>query len=197
MPLKVEIFKSYQGERWENVYLVRGPGDPPSETPFPDVAFVIANAEREIHLPSVTFEYARVSTVAEGDNSFVTVPIGFNGLRPGSDAGTPLPLWNTLRVDLLVEIGRPSRKFFRGVLGEADIDYMSVAEGIRTNAQVMMNAMITELTATANVTLVDPQGQEIYASQPYNRVQMRQLTRGRRRRAVGGGGGGGETPDPQ
>lgn len=197
MPLKVEIFKSYLGERWENVYLVRGPGDPPADTPLPAVAFIIANAEREIHLPSVTFEYARVSTVAAGDNSFVTVPIGFNGLRPASDAGAPLPLWNTLRVDLLVELGRPSRKFFRGVLGEADIDYMSVAEGIRTNAQVMMNAMITELTETAEMTMVDPQGQEIYASQPYNRVQMRQLTRGRRRRAVGGGGGGGETPDPQ
>lgn len=197
MPLKVEIFKTYLGERWENVYLVRGPGDPPAETPSPQIAFVIANAERVFHLPGVTFDYARVSTTAPGDGAFVTVPLGFPGMRAGSDAGQPLPLWNTLRLDLLVEFGRPSRKFYRGVLGEADIEYMNVAEAIRTNAQTVINAMIGELNTDANVTLVDPQGQEIYATTPYTKVQMRQLTRGRRRRAAVGGGGGGETPDPQ
>lgn len=191
MPLKVEVFKSYLGERWENVYLVDSAGEIPVTAPFADVAFVIANAESVFHLPTVTFEYARVSTTAPGDGAFVTVPLGFPGLRAGSDAGTPLPLWNTLRLDLLVATGRPSRKFYRGVLGEADIEFTAVAEAIRTNAQVVINAMIGELVTDASVRLVDPQGQEIYASTPYTKVQMRQLTRGRRRSSSTGGGGGG------
>lgn len=191
MPLKVEVFKSYLGERWENVYLVDSAGEIPVTAPFPDVAFVIANAERVFHLPSVTFEYARVSTVAPGDGAYVTVPLGFSGMRAGSDAGSPLPLWNTLRLDLLVATGRPSRKFYRGVLGEADIEFTAVAEAIRTNAQTVINAMIGELVSDASVRLVDPQGQEIYACTPYTKVQMRQLTRGRRRSSSTGGGGGG------
>lgn len=191
MPLKVEVFKSYLGERWENVYLVDSAGEIPVTAPFPDVAFVIANAESVFHLPTVTFEYARVSTVAPGDGAYVTVPLGFSGLRAGSDAGSPLPLWNTLRLDLLVATGRPSRKFYRGVLGEADIEFTAVAEAIRTNAQTVINAMIGELVTDASVRLVDPQGQEIYACTPYTKVQMRQLTRGRRRSSSTGGGGGG------
>lgn len=181
--LRVEVFKEFGGRTWENVYLV-GPDSFGEDTLDPEVATVIANSERVFHAAVVQFTYARVSTLVQGDNNYITVPLGFAGQRSVDGAGAMLPLFNTLRVDIQSTAGRPSRKFFRGVLTELDITYTSVNENALAEAQAGVNAIITELATDTSYRLRDPQGQALVAAIAYPRVQMRQLNRGRRRAAA-------------
>jgi len=174
---KIEVFKSFSGENWGNVYLVDNITNLLSLTP---IANYIVAAERAFHADTVLFEYARISTVEPNDNQYTTVPIGLAGERLVPDL---VPLFVTLRVDILVNGGgRPSRKYYRGVLGEGDITATTVDAGILGDAvTALLGAMdSTELDGAA---LADPQGQKWVTPTGYPKPQMRQLHR-RRRKAV-------------
>lgn len=72
---------------------------------------VIAPAEQGIHNNLITINKARTSTVAPADFTFLTTDLDLVGTY-GDDAN-PLPLFNVVRVDIAVGLGRPGRKFYR------------------------------------------------------------------------------------
>jgi len=174
---KVEIFKSAFGENWGNVYLIDYLSAGAS---FATIVDSIASTEQSFHSDQILFEYARVSTLAPSDNDFVTIPLAVNGQRI---VASPLPLFVTLRVDIAVqEGGRPSRKYYRGVLGEDDITATAVSAGIRTTVADALSTLIDDLRGLTT-PVVDPQGQEWNTPIAYTKPQMRQLHRKRRRAA--------------
>lgn len=172
----VDIEKRLGSEFWTNRYLVNQA----------NIADAIGNAnqivgfERDIHSNTVTFTRHRVSNLGEGNEQYVITPIGTLGTR--TNQGSLLPLFNTLRLDGSVATGRPSRKYYRGVLGENDI------QGDLITSE--FGAFATDLgSASDPVTglgVVDPQGLPILGWIVISFVQMRQLRRSRRRRSQGG-----------
>ena len=176
MPVfKIEMFKRLGSENWANVYHVEAA----TLLSATDAVPIIRNMEVGMHLDTVTIEYARVSTLAEGDGIYTTIPINSAGGR--SSAGGTLPLFNTLRADFPPDGGgRPSRKYFRGALTEGDISFDTIS-GVRlADAQTVLDNLIDNLQ-TAGLPYVDVDGQTIQVASPYTRVQMRQLHRRRRR----------------
>lgn len=113
---KVEIFKRLSNERWENRYHI----ETLSFTTAADILPDIIAAERAFHSDQVLFEYARVSTVAEGDDLFQNTTINQNGLSAASNTGGLLPLWNVAKVYFNKDLQRPDFKLYRGVLGETN-----------------------------------------------------------------------------
>lgn len=174
---RVEVFKSYQGEKWENVYLLQGTSIELAATAGAE----IAEMERRFHLDQVMFDYVRVSSTIEGDDLYVTIPIGQPGLR-GAQSDM-YPLFATLRVDILVVgSGRPSRKYYRGVLEESEVQGGFISGSLRSSVSAVIDEVIAGSEAFPQLPLVDPDDQPWDSAVVYPKPQMRQLTRGRRRR---------------
>lgn len=176
---QVDIEKRLGSEFWSNVYHVWA-------TDLAGAQFMgnaIVAAERTFHASTVTFTRFRASSIAVGDGIYTITPVGLTGQRnPGAAL---LPLFNTLRFDFNAATGRPSRKYYRGVLTENDIE----GDAVNTAAFVAGSNEIADLFQTDPMTagIIDPQ-QEIFTGLvvwPF--VQMRQLRRSRRRRENGGG----------
>lgn len=136
---RIEIFKRLNNERWENVYHI----ETVSFTTVPEPLTDIINAEEAFHSDQVLFEYARVSTAAEGDNLFQNYPINQYGLVPGSTTGGLLPLWNVAKVYLQKDLRRPDFKLYRGVVGEANTESGLLATGLRTSIANAIGALVT------------------------------------------------------
>lgn len=176
MPIfKVEAFKELGSENWANVYFVSAD----DLASLSGIGAAIFETEKTFHLDVVTFTFTRVSTIAPSDNIFSDQPI--NDIGDRSSASTPLPLFNTLRVDLTAETGRPGRKYYRGVLMESDnLDVQgNIDSGILGTVDSELEALISGLSSTFPLQQAD--GDLIVAASPFGRVQMRQLHRKRRR----------------
>ena len=179
MPIfQIDVEKRLGTEFWSNVYLVEVSA-PAGATP---IATQIISAEHAIHADVVTFTRYRLSSLTENDDFYQIVTMGFSGSR---DISTSLlPLFNTLRVDFTPSSGRPSRKFYRGVLTEGDID----GDAVNTAAFSVYPGLISLAFADVETPgLVDPQGTFFSSAVLHPFVQMRQLRRSRRRRINGGG----------
>lgn len=173
----VQIFKTHNFEPrpWSNVYQI----DAASLVVATNAADMIATAERGFHKVSVTFLYARISTTTEGDDEYTTLPINLPGVI--ADPADALPLWNTLRADInVVGGGRPSRKFYRLPLGEAETNGMAILVGQRNQVITALTQLNSDLAALS-VFLEDPQAQRWSVDTVLERIQMRQLHRRRRR----------------
>lgn len=171
MPVfKVDVEKQLGTEFWTNVYYVDTPSLTDALLPMADIVV----AERNITSNQVMFTKARVSDLVPGTDQFITTPLN----QPGNVAteGTLLPLFNVLRVDLGVGVGRPSRKYLRGVLHEAAVNFNTIEAASYASFQTAYadNLELIE-------ELVDVDGQPIIDVTVNNQVGMRQLRRGSRR----------------
>ncbi len=168
---QVDVQKRLGTEYWTNVYHCARP-DQAAAKAFADgvVAF-----ERIIHQSIVQFISYRVAAYP-GPSEGTIQPIGSFGTAGST---TYLPLFNVLRVDFPVDLGRPSRKFYRLPLGEnAQID--GVIEPTLVDAyQIHVN---NYFSGPASVGMVDVDGQLITQGRVMPPVGMRQLRRGSRRR---------------
>lgn len=173
----VDVEKRLNSEFWSNRYIVEAPtlGDAQS------VAGSIVGAERGFHMNIVTFTRVRVSTLADTDDSYVIIPINAPGFRLST--GSLLPLFNTLRMDIIAPSGRPSRKYYRGVLTESDINGDAIDEDFTSEAS-NISALFSDGDSSG---IVGPQGEIFTGISVIPFVQMRQLRRSRRRRTNGGG----------
>lgn len=171
MPLfKVDIEKQLGTEFWTNVYYV----DAASLTAAHAVGAEIVVAERGIHHVSVVFTKYRTSDTVPGTDQYITEPLNVTGARGPS---TPLlPLFNVVRADLGVGIGRPSRKYLRGVLMEEDITFNNIDA---TPLALFDTDYANDLELIEE--LVDVDGQPIINVTINPQVGMRQLRRGSRR----------------
>jgi len=169
---KIDVEKQMGGEYWTNRYFV-------DAADFAAAAMMsdeIVTAERAFHGTSVTFTKSRTSDITPGTDVYSTIILNLPGLQ--GDDGTFLPLFNVLRADLSVGIGRPSRKYYRGVLRETHIIQDGVDASIRTTASGALNSLLTQ------ITLVDVDSQPITLVTVSPFVGMRQLRRGSKRRAA-------------
>lgn len=175
---QVDIEKRLGSEFWTNVWQVSAT-DLAGATV---VANAITAAERIGHSSAVTFTRHRVSSVAIGDGVYAITPIGLPGL---ATTGELLPLFNTLRMDLTAASGRPSRKYFRGCLGEGLIS----GDAVTTSVFLTMSLEIADIFSPGaeQSGIVDPQGELFNGIVIHPFVQMRQLRRSRRRRQNGTG----------
>lgn len=178
MPLyQADIEKRLGSEFWTNRYIINAPDFASAN----EIADNLTAAERTIHATSVTLTRYRLSTTAINDGIYTIVPLNVSGLR--APPGSLLPLFNTLRVDLQAAVGRPSRKFYRGVLAESDI----AGDAMQADFSAFVNLIEVELATEIRPGVVDPQGTVLLNATVYDFVQMRQLRRSRRRRTNGGG----------
>ena len=136
---RVEIFKRLGGEGWENRYHI----ETVSFTTAPANVQDIVDSERAIHSESVLFEYARVSTLVEGDDLFLNIPLNVGGLVPGSTTGGLLPLWNVIKLYFHKDLQRPDYKLFRGCLGEANSESGTVSSGFQSTVINAFSPLIT------------------------------------------------------
>jgi hypothetical protein len=168
---KVDIEKFYEGEYWTNRYLVDAV-DLATAVLRGDALFL---KEKGFHLNGVGFTKLRVSDSASNTDVYVTIPL--NDFGVGGPMDNPMPLFNCLRVDFPTGVGRPSRKYYRGVLTEASVSFNSLL----STAIAFYNSALQDITDDG---LVDPQGQPFTGFIVWPRVQMRQLRRGKRRRTT-------------
>lgn len=168
-----EKFLPAQNEYWSNVYWT-------DAVSIPD-AVVVANAivevEKQMHLPQVLITKHRVDDGQPLTDVFKTTPVNLVGLNGG--AGDMLPLFNVARFDFEVVVGRPSRKYYRGVLAESWSD----AYG-QLNATAMSSLTSWAQSIAAISGYVDVDGQDIVSGVAWPRVGMRQLRRGSKKRAT-------------
>lgn len=174
----VDVEKRIGSEFWTNVYQVVEDSLSQANT----LGLSIAAAEAAFHHTAVLFTRIRVRTWDPEDEAYVITTVNSPGGR-GGDSGL-LPLFNTLRVDFPAAIGRPSRKYYRGVLQESDIS----GEAVTTDFSGLLSGINALLASVAGATgIVDPQLQLLSDGVPHPFVQMRQLRRSRRRRQNGAG----------
>lgn len=178
MPVfQVDIEKMLGGEYWTNVYHVFSP----DLTSAAAAAVNLVTAERGFHLPQVQFTRARTALYPIGTTQSQTAVTGGTGLLAG---GNELePLFVTLRVDFPATIGRPSRKYYRGVLTEIDVTFMTLNPDSLARYAPLVLQLLT-VSGGSDFTLCDRQGDQLTSAIVYNGPQMRQLRRGSRRRAT-------------
>ena len=169
--LTIEKFLPTAYEYWTNVYYV-------DAVDFADAAQTansVVAAERSIHLTSVIFTKYRIDDNVPNTDNFITVNLNVNGTRPVND--DPVPLWTTFRVDLPAIAGRPSRKYYRGVLREDDVNAFGT---LASQALTEFEAFCSTLGAIG--ALVDPDGQAILSATCAIVAAMRQLRRGSKKK---------------
>jgi hypothetical protein len=167
---EITINKELGDEQWTNVYWVEADTLQLASAE----GFQIFSYERAVHYTQVYFRSYRVSDGQPGTDVFVIVPLGTNGLKVPT--GDLLPLFNTIRVDFGTAIGRPSRKYLRGCLTEADIQFTTINGG-GLAAAIEYSVNMFELESYKDVD-----GQDIISGTASPVVQMRQLRRGSKRR---------------
>lgn len=170
---RIEIRKELNGEDWSNDYLVEAI-DMNTAAAF---GVDTIEFERQLHAPQVNFVYMRVSTWAKFDRTFRHVSINLPGL--GMSALTErLPLYNTLRMDLMTVDSDPCRKYFRVPIHES-MQSNGVLEPATIAAwQGYLAAWIAGFDPDFHV--VSGAGNNVVGGTVYPLVQMRQLHRHRR-----------------
>jgi len=141
----------------------------------------IALVEQALHLSDIAFDRYRVSTLPENDDLYVTGLLGFQGNRQANwVTGDPLAIHNVVLVKMLTAIGRPSLKYYRGILREGDVRVHEIDQGVRDLVTNTLNTLLTN-----QVPLCQEDGTPIVGILTAPNVGSRQLRRGSRRRTRG------------
>jgi len=171
----IQVFKTMGSQVWTNRYFVSAPDLNAAIT----AATIIRDHEILIHKNQVTISSVRTSDTDPNTDVFNVAPLA--NLGTAGNIADMIPLFNTVRVDLGVSgFGRPSRKYYRMPLDEADQSNGSLAAGIITLFNNTLTDLIGDLAANST-PLVDPDDQLITSASTRSPVQMRQLHRRKRR----------------
>jgi len=168
---QVDIQKRLGTEYWTNIYHC-GRSNLAAAQAFADTIVVM---ERQLHMTDVVFVSYRVSPFPGPSEGTVT-PLGVFGLQTQADY---LPLFNVLRVDFPVTSGRPSRKYYRMPMAEANQVNGALTPAALTGFQAIVEPFITDPNASG---WCDIDGQLITGIRIAPNVGMRQLRRGSKRR---------------
>lgn len=168
----VEKFHGGYAHFWTNIYWVEA-GDLAAALP---VANSIATAELPLYSASVTVTKVRVDDAVENTDAFLTTVRNAIGTRAASAADS-LPLFVVARVDFSAAGGgRPSRKYIRGCLDEADVQPLNLVAGVKTILQTYGDAIV-------GLAVVDPDGADLTSAAVWPRAAMRQMRRGSKKRS--------------
>jgi hypothetical protein len=166
---QVVIQKQYGTEYYVNDYHVQADSAQAAAVQ----AELIVEIERAVHATTVSFINYRVKNAASSAQGTV-YPIGESGLNP---AGAMMPLYNTVRVDMAVEVGRPGRKYLRLPI------QMAASSNGQFNSDFLNFMLDFYCLPLQNLgTVCKPNGQLFTLIRPVASVQMRQIRRGSKRR---------------
>lgn len=171
---KVDIEKLMEGEYWTNVYYVE------ADT-LEDASLIgneIVGIEESITLDLVTFTKFRTSDLTPNTDVYITTIVNETG-DVASGGQDPLPLFNVVRFDLSVPVGRPGRKYMRGVLADSTQNFNSLTPAMIT---VLNDNYAVPLAGLVGVVNKDGQALSTVTTFPF--VGMRQLRRGSKRKAT-------------
>lgn len=173
MPLYgISVQKGTGGNYWTNKYYCEAADFPAAE----NVADEIVAAERASTLGYISFISWRVSLAGEEDPSlYVVKPLTGFGNRSFS---TVMPLTVCARVLLSTGPGRPSPKFYRGMVQAGD--YYSVADYSPTFVALMQANVVAGLEAIEELT--DESGNAIISIFCSPKISQHQLTRGTKKK---------------
>lgn len=173
---QVDIEKVFGTEYWTNVYTVQAP----AITEASGIANQIVQIERAVLVNGVTITKVRTSLAGEENpDQFIVTPVNQNGTYEETGVGQLLPLFNCARVDFSAGMGRPARKYLRGLLKEGNVDGSTLTSGLVTHINTNYVAPLIALGTVAK------QGGGFYtAGAVFVPIAMRQLRRGSRRRTT-------------
>jgi hypothetical protein len=159
--------------RWSNRYII----NVASTAEGLAIASQIKNAERDIHSGAILFEQLRVGPFPiVGAGGGAIQPLGVPGNRVTS--GDFLPLFNVARCDFGTLIGRPSRKYLRVGITEADTGGMEISGTLLAAMQTYVVVMLDMLE------FVDVDGQSFISGVAKPTIAMRQLRRGSKKTPI-------------
>ena len=172
---QVDVQKTFFGHFWTNRYFVTA--DTLAEAHSAATIFIAG--EQAIHTSNVHIVKVRTAVPGAVDDTFLTEIVNVAGTL--STSGNGLPLFNVVRVDWSAGEGRPSRKFYRCLLGTGDVSTnFEWASGTLSDIEDALTTMRSDL-GTLGVPLVDPDGEILGLPVPIATISMRQLRRGTRR----------------
>jgi len=172
-PYRITVEKSGYSMSWVNVYYAAGTG----VDQFTAEVNGIVAAERPLLLSTIAITKVRVDDQVKGTDNYRTYTINQMGTR-ASQVSDTAPLWVTARIDFNTATGRPSRKYIRGSLVEADFNMVQIVTGTIAMYQAYGDAIVN-LAA-----IVDVDGQDFTSATVFQAPQMRQLRRGSKKKAT-------------
>jgi hypothetical protein len=169
------IEKVMAGEYWTNRYVVSANTLQTAH----GIGYQIFSLEQKIHASTVVFTKLRTSDDVPLTDNYQIQSLNYPGDLPATQP-VVLPLFNCLRVDFTaMGGGRPSRKYLRGCLLEADIEHDKVLAARLTHAQTnFVNPMV------ALAGFVDVDAQTFLVGTAMAQVAMRQLRRGSKKKVT-------------
>lgn len=174
MPWRVTIEKylAVAGEYWTNVYFLDASNQAEAET----AAANLTSMERQFHAAPVLFTKWRVDDGQPNTDVYKTQAVNLNGSRDNGLVEL-MPLFVCCRVDISVAGGgRPSRKYYRGVLLESDVNGMTI------NGSFILNSVATAFIGAPLGDIADPDNQAAVSASVSPIVAMRQLRRGSKKK---------------
>lgn len=138
---------------WSNVYHVEADN---IRAAIPLVATLV-DVETQIHTPAVTLHSYRIS-----DQNGPLAPIIRTLNVPGEfvDVSDGLPAFIAVRVDFAADEGRPGRKFYHLMLGEASQNGGNLSGGVVSTLQGIFDTAMPDFSAW----LTNPTGTFFYTS---------------------------------
>lgn len=172
MVWEISIEKQLGTEYWINVYHA----DVATQAEAKQVGDEIVGVERGVSQLQIGFTKMRVRQVSEIAGPGTVYPIGLTGTAENQSY---LPLFNVVRVDFAVPVGRPSRKYLKLPTPAASV--VNGSFGPTTVAYFNSN-YVTPLLAIPGICASD--GQELLSGAAQSAVGMRQLRRGTRKKST-------------
>lgn len=167
----LDVEKRIGEEYWTNVYHINASTLTAART----IADDIITRERARHRNVVNYTYARLRPKLLSSGGGTKWATG--GTGDINAAGVSyMPLFNCIRVDFLTATGRPSRKYYRTPVYDANQTNGLLTAATRTD----WATWAAGLAAVAG--FVDPQGQTFVSAYVAPEVGMRQLRRGSKRK---------------
>jgi hypothetical protein len=174
-----QTYKTHPFGKWTNVYQF---GAATLDEAVSDMLPILETLELPMLHQAVTLKAVRFSTVTPGDSVFAIIPLNAGGTS--SDSGDLLPFFNCARVDIsIIGGGRPSRKYWKGLLTESLVTAMQVNGGTATALEGAFNSAIADAN-DAGHAFHDNDGQDWDVATVQSLVQMRQMHRRRRKTPV-------------
>lgn len=169
----IDIQKKLTGLYWTNTYIVEAGTIENAR----EQAWDIVRAEQAIHSARITFDKFRVSTLAKGDDTYVTVPLDQNGQYAADQV--PMPPFCTLNVIFATGANRPARKYYRTLARTGDVveDFKW-----RPNYIQLVTRVLGDLLGNQQIALYDRGGDPVQDFVVQDAIGMHQLRRGSKRR---------------
>ncbi|WP_204985442.1 hypothetical protein, partial [Escherichia coli] len=158
----VRSYKIYGGYSWANNYEIRVTTDSVTTAGLQQAAVNIVNAERQIHYQWVSFYKHTISTYVPDSRpydptSFISVNTQLEGQRQYPVGSPGLPLTTCVFVRFTSVTGRPGKRFYRGCLGEDDVQFGTsghlINSQIRTNIQSVLAGLLPEVAPGIDLVL--------------------------------------------